>query len=257
MKFYVGMFFLLCTLAAVRGIEGMGNLQNPPVENVARKLVLVAGPSGAGKTAFVEELAASIRRENRSVLIIKQDDYYNELIGMTPEQKAKVNFDHPESLDFARLRCDLSRIMAGNALFIPQYDFATHSRKPNSALVFPADVIIVEGILVLSQLVDLEALMIYVHADDETCFQRRLVRDQQERGRQPEDIEWQYNTTVRPMAEKFVWPSKAHAHYVFSSEGDAQAQPPYYETEVTTIFNVLFATEYSYTDVMQNQETAT
>lgn len=180
-------------------------------------VVGIAGGTASGKTTaaqqFVERLGA------RGVLI-DHDRYYKSLPPHT--RPLDHNFDHPHSLDTERLVRDLDGLRAGTAVRVPRYDFASHSRLGEEDLLEPTPVIVVEGILVLSDAALRERFdaRIYVDAPDDTRLIRRIRRDLKQRGRQVDEVLAQWERTVAPMHRKFVAPSKAHADIVLDGTED-------------------------------------
>lgn len=180
------------------------------------RIIGIAGPSGSGKSELSRRLSALT-----GAPIVSLDSYYADLGHLPLAERAKTNFDDPASLDLPLLLEHARKLAEGQAVEIPRYDFATHTRTDGSDLVTPAPVVIIEGLFTLfwNELRELLDTRIYVDLEDETCYSRRLARDVRERGRTPECVATQYATTVRPMAEKFIWPTKRHADLVI--RGDA------------------------------------
>jgi len=179
----------------------------------SRTIVIgLAGGSGSGKTTIAEALVDAIA----GVAYIRHDDYYRHRPELTFEERTKVNYDHPDSLETSLLVSHLKALRSGQPIERPVYDFTTHTRAAETVVVAPAPVVVVEGILVLAE-VELRALMdlkIYVDTDADLRLARRLERDLHERGRTAESVLTQYLTTVRPMHMEFVEPSKQHADMI-------------------------------------------
>jgi uridine kinase len=135
---------------------------------------------------------------------------------MPPAERERVNFDHPDAIDFPLLIAQLRELLAGRAIEKPVYDFSSHTRAPRTVHVGPRDVIVVEGILSFAsaELRRLFDLKVFVDVPDDVRYARRLTRDVTERGRTPESVEWQFENTVRPMHREFVGPGKALADLV-------------------------------------------
>lgn len=169
-------------------------------------LVGIAGASCSGKTELARGLARYLREE---ALPFALDHYYIDRSHVPELERGYFNFDHPDSLDSPLLVRHIESLKLGLSIEQPRYSFVTHSRLPETEPVSPRPVIIVEGLFSLywPELRDLLDLKVYVETNDAECFRRRLQRDVLERGRTPESIEQQYNTTVRPMAEAYVRPS--------------------------------------------------
>jgi uridine kinase len=183
-------------------------------------VICIAGASGSGKTTFAKKLIAVLPKNE--TLLIAQDAYYKDLSHLSSEEKAKQNFDHPDSLDFELMRSHLIDLQKGSEISQPIYDFNTHSRLPTSKRILPKKIIIVEGTLVLSQKKQLNIynLNIYVDLNQENCFDRRIERDIAERGRTIENVLEQYNQTVKPMFEKFILPSKSKADLIIPGKNN-------------------------------------
>lgn len=174
-------------------------------------IVGIAGGSGSGKTTLCRLLTD--RLGDRSQLI-SSDWYYHSLDKLAPEQRSKINFDHPDSLDFQLLDSHLRALISGKAIDVPQYDFATHLRKPATTRLEPSPIVLVEGVLVLANelIRPLFDLAIFVEATSDVRLQRRIQRDGESRGRSEASVREQWNTTVAPMHTRFVEPSRQHAH---------------------------------------------
>ncbi len=175
-------------------------------------IIGIAGGSGSGKTTIAEALTEAIT----GVAFVKHDSYYVHQPKLSFEERARVNYDHPDSLETALLVEHLERLRSGLTFDMPVYDFSRHLRSEEVVEVAPAPVVVVEGILVLAD-ADLRELMdlkVYVDTAADLRFARRLERDIRERGRTVDSVLTQYLTTVRPMHEQFVEPSKRHADLI-------------------------------------------
>ena len=181
-------------------------------------IIGVVGGSGSGKTTVVRAIQESA--SSRAALL-DQDAYYLDLGHLTLEERKLVNFDHPDSIDTALFVEHVTRLMRREAVDKPVYDFAAHSRGRGTVRVEPADVVVVDGILLFvdEQLRKLFDLRIFVDVADDVRFIRRLQRDLTERGRSVDNIIDQYLRTVRPMHLEFVEPSKRHAHVILPEGG--------------------------------------
>ena len=183
----------------------------------APRIVGIAGGSGSGKTTVTEALMA--RLGDRAVLL-QQDWYYRDQTDRTPEQRAALNYDHPDAQETGLLVNHLADLRAGLTVEAPQYDFATHTRRANTRHLAPRPWIVVEGINALAH-EGLRAVCdftVYVDAPADIRFIRRLQRDVAERGRTAESVIAQYLEQVRPMHEMFVEPCKRVADLVVSGE---------------------------------------
>lgn len=174
----------------------------------------IAGGTGCGKTTVVNQIVEEL--PENEVVVISQDSYYNDLSHLTKEQRAKVNFDHPNSIDFDLLIEHMRDLKEGKAIQMPVYSFVEETRLPKTNFVEPKKVIIVEGILVLSnpKLRELFDVKIYVHADSDERLIRRLQRDIKERGHNLEKVLHRYQTAVKPMHNEFIEPSKEFADLI-------------------------------------------
>ena len=182
-------------------------------------IIGISGGTGSGKTTVVQKIMLSVGSGN--VVYLQQDAYYRNLGDMPLDLKHRVNFDHPDAFDSDLLINHLEALRAGEGIEQPIYDYATHSRKAETVRVDPRPVIIVEGILVFvsPQMRGLMDLKIFVDADADIRFIRRLDRDVHERGRSLESVITQYTTTVRPMHLQFVEPSKRYADIIIPEGG--------------------------------------
>jgi uridine kinase len=182
-------------------------------------LIGVAGGTCAGKTVVCERLAA--RAGADLLALIRLDSYQVDHTHQSVAERAATNYDHPDAYDWELLNNHLARLVAGESVMAPTYDFATHNRSDIVRPIDPAPVIVVEGILVLHDpaLRERFDLKVYVDADSDLRFIRRLRRDVEERGRTPDSIIEQYLTTVRPGHEEFIEPSKRHADVILTGGG--------------------------------------
>jgi uridine kinase len=187
--------------------------QDPPL------VIGIAGGSGSGKTTVANSLLSRVGEER--IAYLPHDAYYKDLSALPPQQRAEVNFDHPNSLENELLCLHIERLRRGQPVELPVYDFTTHSRTSETIRVKPKPVIIVEGILIFIEagLRGLFDIKIYVDTDPDLRFIRRLERDLRERGRTTESVIHQYLTTVRPMHLEFVEPSKRYADVIIPEGG--------------------------------------
>lgn len=179
-------------------------------------IIGVCGGSGSGKTFFANSLHKDLGSQTSYILY--QDHYYKDQSDKFDVDGGSVNFDHPDSLDFDLLAQNLKELKAGNDIEIPQYDFATHTRSKETETLVPKRVIILDGILILTQPKIRELLddSIFVETPEEIRYQRRLLRDTTERGRTPDGVKAQFTKQVIPMHNEFVEPSKYYATYISS-----------------------------------------
>ncbi|MGZ4788019.1 MAG: uridine kinase [Terriglobales bacterium] len=181
--------------------------------NNKTSMIAIAGPSCAGKTETAKAVAKLL-----DARIIAIDSYYLNLDDLTYEQRCNFNFDEPAALDHQLLVQQLRSLAVGNAIETPVYDFSRHTRAAATERIEPAPFLIIEGLFVLywDDIRNLCDTTIYVDAPDDLCLERRQRRDICERGRTVESVLKQYNETVRPMAAKYVWPTKKNAGLVVS-----------------------------------------
>ncbi|MGQ9492409.1 MAG: uridine kinase [Anaerolineae bacterium] len=179
----------------------------------------VAGGTASGKTTVVQAILDRVGRER--IAHIQHDSYYKDLGHLPLEERRQFNFDHPDALDTPLLVQHLKQLRQGHSVQVPEYDFATYCRLPQTRLVHPCPVVIVEGILILTEpeLRELIDLKIYVDTDADLRLIRRIKRDIAERGRTIESVIEQYLATVRPMHLEFVEPSKRYADVIIPLGG--------------------------------------
>lgn len=179
----------------------------------------IAGGSASGKTTVAKKILQA--HYGQPIALLDQDAYYQDLSHLPLEERKKINFDHPDAIDNALMVEHLQALKAGRAVDKPCYSFQEYTRTQGTVRVEPASIVIVEGILVLAtrELRDQIDVKIFVEADDDIRFIRRLTRDVNERGRTIERVVDQYLQTVRPMHQSFVIPSKRHADVIIPSAG--------------------------------------
>ena len=179
----------------------------------------IAGGSGSGKTTVLQRIIRQFGAD--PIAVLDHDAYYRDLSHLSPEERTQFNFDHPDALETDLMREHLDRLVEGEAIEKPVYDFTTHTRRDDTETVEPRPVIIIEGILVLaeSMLEERMDIKIYVDTADDIRLMRRIRRDIQERGRSIEGILRQYERTVRPMHLEFVEPSKRAADIIIPRGG--------------------------------------
>ncbi|MEL7156731.1 MAG: uridine kinase [Actinomycetota bacterium] len=181
-------------------------------------LVGICGGSGSGKTTLARRVAERFQLERgpAGATVVSFDAYYRDQGHLPPTERAAVNYDHPDSLDGALLAADLRRLQAGAETAIPVYDFATHTRSADLRVLDPADVIVVEGILLFSfpEVRNQLDFRVFRQCPEEIRFERRIRRDQRDRGRTEASVRAQLAATVKPMHDRFVEPYAAEAHFV-------------------------------------------
>lgn len=182
-------------------------------------IIGICGGTGSGKTTVARRILEAVDRDY--VAYLQHDSYYRNLGDMPVELRHQINFDHPDALDNELFANHIRALRAGDAIEMPLYDFATHTRKPETVRVEPRPILILEGILIFidAKLRELMDLKIFVDTADDLRFIRRLRRDVSERGRSVELVIKQYLDTVRPMHEQFVEPSKRYADVIIPEGG--------------------------------------
>lgn len=184
------------------------------------KIIGIAGGTASGKTTVARRLK-SLTESYGSVIAMRLDDYYKDLKHLTLEERRRVNFDHPDAYDFDLFISDLKKLMNGETIKKPVYDFVNSIRSDKTEIVKPASIIIVEGIMIFTneELLRLFDMKVYVDTPDDIRFIRRLRRDIEDRGRTIDSVINQYLTTVRPMHLTFVEPSKRKADIIVPEGG--------------------------------------
>ena len=179
----------------------------------------IAGGSGSGKTTLSKRIKEVFDNE---VVILCHDYYYKSNEGISLEKRKKLNYDHPNSFDTDLLIDQLKSLKEGNTIYHPVYSFVEHTRLNETVEVKPKKVIIVEGILIFEnkELCDLMDIKVFVDTDADVRIIRRLLRDVQERGRDLDSVVNQYLSTVKPMHEEFVDPSKRRADIIIPEGGE-------------------------------------
>lgn len=184
-------------------------------------IVGIAGASASGKSLLANTIVKEL--DSNRVIVISEDSYYKDLSHLPIEERVKVNFDHPNSLDHELLIQQLSEIKAGKTVHIPMYDFSQHSRAKETRKISGGDhaIIVLEGILLFSEPTVRESMDIRIFMDTalDICLIRRLKRDLEERGRTITHILDQYMQTVRPMYFQFIEPSKRYADIIVPRGG--------------------------------------
>lgn len=181
-------------------------------------IIGIAGGTGSGKTTVVHQIMNEL--PETEVGIISQDSYYKHNVGMSYEERSNINFDHPRAIDFELLVEQLKDLKAGKTIEQPVYSFVTHNRTDDTVITHPRKVMIVEGILILTnpELREMFDIKVYVHADSDERLIRRLKRDIAERGRDMEEVLNRYQTTLKPMHQQFIEPTKAFADIIIPND---------------------------------------
>ena len=178
----------------------------------------IAGGTGSGKTTLMKNIIDSYADQ---VTVLSHDNYYKRRDELTYEQRCLINYDEPDALETDLMAVHLDKLRQGQAIDCPVYDFTQHNRSDETVRIVPKSVIIVEGILIFENkpLRDLMDIKIFVDTDADVRLCRRIKRDVNKRGRTLESVLMQYQTTVKPMHEKYVEPSKKHADIVVPEGG--------------------------------------
>ena len=183
-------------------------------------IIGIAGASGSGKSllsnTIVDELGS------KKVAVITEDSYYKDLGDLPFDERARINYDHPNSIDHELLFDHLEKLLAGETVKVPVYDFANHARSSQTRTVGDHTIIVLEGILLFveQELRDMMDIRIFMDTPMDICFLRRLRRDIKERGRSFDSVLEQYEQTVRPMYLQFIEPSKRYADIIVPRGGE-------------------------------------
>lgn len=183
-------------------------------------LIGIAGGTGSGKTTLANRLVESFGGDEVSIL--RHDNYYRRHDDMEYEERTKLNYDHPDAFDTELLCEHISALKAGKSIRMPVYDYSLHNRSDRTIGVKPAPVIVLEGILIFAEvsLCELMDIKVFVDTDADVRILRRIVRDVKHRGRSLDSVISQYLTTVKPMHEQFVEPSKRRADIIIPEGGE-------------------------------------
>jgi uridine kinase len=175
-------------------------------------VVGIAGGTGAGKTTIAREITAGVD----SVTLVRLDNYYRDRSGVPMAEREEINYDHPDAFDWELLLDQLASLTEGQPVEMPEYDFSVHNRADETSHVEPGAVVIVEGILTLHhpRIREMLDVKLYVETDADVRIIRRIRRDVVDRGRDLEGVVDQYLSTVKPMHEQFVAPTKKEAHLI-------------------------------------------
>lgn len=182
-------------------------------------LILVAGGTASGKTTVVDKLLSSF--DKRDISVIYMDNYYKQRDDLSIEERKKINYDHPNSFDMELLKDDLKKVLNGETIYTPLYDFQTHNRNKDAHVrIDPTKVIILEGILSMYDpaIRAISDINIFVESEADIRFIRRLKRDIATRGRNMNDVIMQYLETVKPMYDEYVAPTKRFADIIIPND---------------------------------------
>ena len=179
-------------------------------------IIGIAGGTGSGKTSVANAVLEDLKKSGEKIVLIEQDSYYKRNDHLSFSERVKLNYDHPNSIDFDLLREHILALKEGKSIEKPIYNFAEHNRSKETEKIESKPIIIVEGILILAieKIRDILDMKIFVDTDDDIRLLRRMERDIQERGRSFDNIKEQYLSTVKPMHLEFVEPSKRYADVI-------------------------------------------
>ena len=196
-------------------------------------VVAVIGASGSGKTRLVKTLVSSSAR----FTVLRVDDYYRVLDHLDFASRDRVNFDHPDAIEFERLAVDLTALRAGKAIAAPIYDFSRHTRASATRTVNSADIIVLEGVLAMADLATraLVDYLVFVNSSLDICLARRIARDAAERGRSEVSVIDFWESRAMPMFEQFVAPWREDADLVVSGERDSTSEAAAINTWLATL----------------------
>ena len=205
-------------------------------------LITIGGGTGSGKTTLAREIIRKIGK--KSVLLLHIDDYYKDLSHMKKEEREKVNFDHPNSIDWELLKDHIKKLLSGKSVKIPKYSFLTHVREGFKS-VKPRKVIILEGIFALydDEINKLSKLRIYIDTESDIRFIRRLKRDVNELGREVEEVIEKWIRVIKPMHEAFVEPTRKKAHIIVPEDPDGRMRERAVEVVCSMIEKLLNSNE--------------
>lgn len=200
-------------------------------------IIAVAGGSASGKTTVVNKIIDAFNPEN--VTVIKHDDYYKDQSEMTMDERYKVNYDHPFALDNDLMFRQILQLIRGESIVKPVYDFELLTRSDKTETLHPTSIIILEGILIMEdeRIRELCDIKLFVEADDDIRFIRRLTRDMAERGRTMENVINQYLSTVKPMHFAFVKPTKRYADVIIPNDKDHDVAVDLIITKINSIIS--------------------
>ncbi|MGQ8364870.1 uridine kinase [Glaciecola sp. 1036] len=185
-------------------------------------IIAIAGASGSGKSLFTQNLTLKLAKSSTKILVLQEDHYYKSQDHIPLEKRADTNYDHPDAFEHDLLGQHLQQILMGNSIDYPEYCYKTHTRLKETQTIKAAPIIIIEGIMLLTQIQLFKYFDIKVFVDTalDVCLMRRMLRDTNERGRTIESVAKQYEETVKPMYHKFIEPSKNFADLIIPHGGE-------------------------------------
>jgi uridine kinase len=181
-------------------------------------IIGIYGGTGSGKTTIVNMIASHF--SSNDIEIISQDSYYKDNSDISYEDRCKLNFDHPDAIDFNLLYKHLKKLRKGETVEQPIYDFKIHNRLKKTKQIKPKKILILEGILIMchAEIRSIFDLKIFINANSKTRMERRIKRDIAERGRSRDEVLKRYIETLKPMHEKFIEPTKIYANYIIENQ---------------------------------------
>jgi uridine kinase len=181
-------------------------------------IIGIYGGTGSGKTTIVNMIASHF--SSNDIEIISQDSYYKDNSDISYEDRCKLNFDHPDAIDFNLLYKHLKKLRKGETVEQPIYDFKIHNRLKKTIQIKPKKILILEGILIMchAEIRSIFDLKIFINANSKTRMERRIKRDITERGRSRDEVSKRYIETLKPMHEKFIEPTKIYANYIIENQ---------------------------------------
>lgn len=198
-------------------------------------IIGLAGGTGSGKTSIAKAIKHEVGKEG--VVVLEQDSYYHHLAHLPIDERARVNYDHPDSVDFERMLFDLEKLRQFEDVDVPIYDYTTHTRKKETRHISGHRLIILEGILVLADpaIREIMDIKIYVDTPADVRFIRRMMRDVNERERSFDSVVDQYYATVRPMHDQFVEPTKRFADLIVPEGGHNRVAIDVLKTKINSL----------------------
>ena len=181
-------------------------------------IIGIYGGTGSGKTTIVNMIASHF--SSNDIEIISQDSYYKDNSDISYEERCKLNFDHPDAIDFNLLHKHIKNLRKGETVEQPIYDFKIHNRLKKTIQIKPKKILILEGILIMchAEIRSIFDLKIFINANSKTRMERRIKRDIAERGRSRDEVLKRYIETLKPMHEKFIEPTKIYANYIIENQ---------------------------------------
>lgn len=193
------------------------------MQNKQKPIILaISGASGSGKSLFTQNLQLTLEKHEQNVLVLQEDHYYKSQDHILEEKRATTNYDHPDAFEHDLLSQHLQALCRGKNIDYPSYCYKTHTRLKETQKIKAAPIIIIEGIMLLTQiqLFDHFDFKVFVDTPLDVCLMRRMLRDTQERGRSLASVATQYEKTVKPMYHKFIRPSKNFADLIVPHGGE-------------------------------------